>query len=109
MKLNIPERILLLQILPVESDFVGLKVLQDLRNVLGFSEENHKEYEIKSVPTKDGTGTNFTWNDKGSEELEIEIGEKAQEIIKEQLEELDKEKKLKPQYFSVYEKFVQDK
>ena len=105
MKLTILERITLLQILPKEGDFITLKVLRDLGSVLGFSEEDHKKYKIVQ------NGDRVTW-DNGKEEKdgsELEIGEKATEIIKEALLNMDKEKKLQANHMSVYEKFIQDK
>jgi len=103
MKLTIPERITLLQVLPKEGNFVTLKVLRKLKGLLGFSEEDYKKFNIKQ------TGDRISWNKQGGQEVEIEIGEKAAEIIKEALLGLDGEKKLKPEHFSVYEKFVQEK
>jgi len=103
MKLNIQERIALLQILPAEGDIVTLRVLGDMQKAIGFSEETIKKYDIV---TKD---QRVTWNAKGVEETEIELGEKATEIIKEALLKLDKEKKLNGSQITIYEKFVQDK
>jgi len=103
MKLNIQERIALLQILPAEGDIVTLRVLGDMQKAIGFSEETIKKYDIV---TKD---QRVTWNTKGVEETEIELGEKASEIIKEALLKLDKEKKLNGSQITIYEKFVQDK
>ena len=104
MKLNIHERVTLLQILPTEGDFTTLKILGDLQSALGFSEEDHKKFKIKQV---DST---ISWDPKeGVKEYEIELGDKATEIIKDALLDLDKNKKLKVGHFSVYEKFVQDK
>lgn len=104
MKLNVAERVALLQILPAEGDFTALKVLRDLQGKLGFSEEDHKKFRI--VRTAD----RVSWNpEEGAKEVEIELGDKAKEIVKDALLELDKNKKLRPEHFTVYEKFVQDK
>ena len=103
MKLTIQERIALLQILPKEGDFVTLKILQELRAVLGFSEEDYKTFEIVQENDR------VSWGKEGVKEIELEIGDKAKEIIKDALSELDKNKKLQPEHFGVYEKFVQDK
>jgi len=109
MKLNIQERIVLLQVLPAEGDFVTLKVLRDLRAVLGFSEEDHKKFKIETITDDEGKAS-ITWDFKvGAKETEVEMGDKAVEIVKESLKKLDEEKKLQPQHFSVYEKFIQDK
>ena len=100
MKLNVFERLMLLPILPKEGNFVTLKILRNLNSNLGLNEAEYKEFEIKQENDK------VTWNQKGNEEREIEIGEKATDIIVEALKELDKNKKLTERYFSLYEKFV---
>ena len=94
------ERLTLLSILPKEGNFVTLKVLRSLTSNLGLSESELKEFDVKQNDQQ------VTWNEKGNEEREIEIGEKATDIIVEALKKLDDEKKLTEQHFSVYEKFV---
>jgi len=104
MKLNVPERVALLQVLPAEGDFTTLKILRDLQAKLGFSEEDHKKFKIVRADDR------VSWDPKeGAKEVKIELGDKAKEIIKDALLDLDKEKKLTPAQFTIYEKFVQDK
>jgi len=100
MKLNVFERLVLLPILPKEGNFVTLKILRDLNSKLSLSEADFKEFEVTQKDDK------VTWNQKGNEEREIEIGAKATSIICEALEELNKNKKLTERYFSLYEKFI---
>ena len=99
MKLNILERIGLLQILPQQGSFVTLRIVNDLQNTLGFTENELKENNIKQ--TDDGR---TTWD--SNSEKEIPIGEKATEMIAEALKELDEGKKLQSQHYTLYEKFV---
>lgn len=104
MKLNVAERISLLQILPSEGDFTTLRVLRELQGKLGFSEADWKKFKLERVEDR------VQWDIKeGAKDVEIEMGEKALEIIKDALVKLDKSKKLTSQLISVYEKFVQDK
>ncbi len=105
MKLNIVDRLTCLGVLPQEGDFVTLKIVRDLQSKLGFTEEELKECEIVSDPETQSV----KWNEKGAVEKEIVIGEKAMDLIVEALEKLNKDKKLKPQHFSVFEKFVENK
>jgi hypothetical protein len=129
MKLNVFERTQVLSILPNEGDFIFLKVLRDTQDKVGFTEKEIAEFNIKSVKVEKGIRN--TWgpseekdkkgkrlftdeqNEKFAkaviEEREIEFGEKAFEIVKTALTELDKTKKLTPAQFTIYEKFVQDK
>jgi len=100
MKMNVLERLMLLGILPKESNFATLMIVKNLTSNLGLSEEDYKEFEIKQEENQ------IIWNQKGNEEREIKIGEKATDIIIESLKKLDEEKKLTEQHFSLYEKFV---
>ena len=104
MKLNVLERLMVLQILPKESNFVTLGIVFDLQKELTLTEEEIKEFEVVMVPDK---GAN--WNEKGKEEREIKIGEKAADIIVEALKKINAEKKITPQLMSLYEKFVEVK
>ena len=100
MNLNVFERLMALSILPKEGSFVTLKVLRGLTSNLGLSEKELKDFEITQEDQQ------VKWNEKGNEETEIEVGEKATDIVIEALKQLDKDKKLTEQYFSLYEKFV---
>ena len=115
MKLNVPERLILLQVVPKEGSFLTLKVIRDLTSTLALSDEEFKEFNVlqdKSQPTLESPegediGPNkITWNEKGLEEREVEIGEKATDIIVEALKKLDQDKKLEQRHLSLYEKFI---
>ena len=111
MKLTLSERIILLGILPAEGDFTTLGILRNLRENLSLTEEENKEHEVMVIPNpkNDGSAT-YQWKPESAKiEFEIEIGDKAKSIVKEQLLKLDKEKKMLPQHMSLYEKFVQEK
>ena len=99
MKLNILERITLIDLLPKEGNFQTLKSLRVLREELSFSEEENKDFEIKIE------GDSVTWKDQGQVK-EIEIGEILHAIIANQLKELDRTEKLIEQHMSLYIKFV---
>ena len=104
MKLNLSERFALQKLLfKIEGDFLTIKIINQLRLDLAPSEEEIKEFEIQSEDGK------IFWNEKGIEEKEIPIGEKADKIIKEALEILDRSKKLTSGYLNIYEKFIINK
>ena len=107
MKLNVQERLMLLNILPKESDFITLKLVTKLQGELSFSEEEIKKLNFKSDVTKDGQPLK-TWDIKQEVIIEIEIGEKMTEIISEQLKKLNDEKKLGFNHFSLNEKFIKE-
>jgi hypothetical protein len=100
MKLNLLERILILGILPKETNFVTLRIIKDLEKSLSFTEEEIKEYNIRQE------GQNINWNIEGNVEKEIQIGEKATDIIVESLKKLNEQNKLTMQFFSTYDKFI---
>ena len=99
-KMNLMERLMVLNTLPKESNYATLKVINDLTQAIGVTEKEFKDFEINQ------TADNITWNEKGKEFKDFEIGEKAKSIIAEQLIKLDKENKLTGNLFSLYEKFV---
>ena len=100
MKLNLLERVTILGILPKEANFLNLKIIKDIQEAVSFTEKDFKEFDIKQTDGK------ITWNAKGTEEKEISIGEKATDIIVEALKELNKDKKLTANHYSLYVKFV---
>ena len=100
-KLDVRERLVLLSVLPQEGNFVTLKVVRELREGLSFNEDEIKQYKFVQVEGR------VTWYDKAEQVKEIEIGEKAMDIIKEALKKLNEGKKLKDEHFTIYEKFVE--
>uniref|UniRef100_A0A6M3LFR9 Uncharacterized protein n=1 Tax=viral metagenome TaxID=1070528 RepID=A0A6M3LFR9_9ZZZZ len=102
MELDVRERLILLSILPQEGNFITLKVMRQLREGLSFNEEELKQYSF--VQNED----RVTWDDKVEQVKEIEIGEKATDIIKESLKKLNETKKLKDEHYTIYEKFMGD-
>ena len=49
MKLNVSERLTLLQGLPQEGNFLTLKIIRDLTEVVGLNEKEFKEFGIKEA------------------------------------------------------------
>lgn len=97
MKLSVLERITLLGILPAEGDVITVRVLMKLKKDLGFTEQEIKDFNIKSA---DGQ---ITWSNAA--EVEIEVGERATDIVKDALKKLNDEKKLREELLPVYDKF----
>ena len=102
MKLNVIERLTILQILPRETDFSALKLIRDLNDKVGLSADDFKKFDVK---TDNGQ---VKWNKEGIKEVEIELKEKECDILVEALKGLDKQKKLSQCHLSLYEKFVKD-
>lgn len=132
MKLTIPERLVLVNILPVESDYTTLKLVRKLRESLSFSEEEHKQLNFRNrfdcpeckaevysaTPPKCENKdckmfnqymkqSNFlTWNEKANIVKDVHMGNKAKELLKSTLQKMSDEKKLNETYLDTYEKFV---
>jgi len=99
-KLNVGERIILLQILTKEGNFATLRIVRDLASKIGLSADDWTEFGIVQEDGK------VTWNEKGKEEVSIDFKQKEIEIITKELKEMDKESKLEFRHFSVFEKFA---
>lgn len=104
-KLSVYERLVLLNILPKEGNFITLKITRQLREGLSFNEKEIKELKLAIDPEKG----NATWNPSKDPNKEVEIGREAKKIIVESLEKLDKDAKLTQEHFSLFEKFVEGK
>jgi hypothetical protein len=100
MEFSIGERITLLSVLPPEGDLLTMRVVRDARNALGFTEEEHKLYQFKQ------SGNSITWS-HGEEKKDIPFGDKAKGIVKDALDKLSKDGKLRMEHLDLYDKFSQ--
>lgn len=104
MKLNLKERLVVLNSLPAQGDITTLRIIGDLRRNLSPTEQEYKDMKIIQ---KDAQSP-IEWDTKkGLEEVDIEIGEKATDIIVEALKKINDEKKLTEDHMSAYEKFIE--
>lgn len=101
MELSTFDRLILLNILPKEGDFTTLKIVRKLREDLSFSEEEHAALEFKQEEGR------VHWKQAGDVSKDVQIGEKASDVIAEVLKKLDKEKKLQDQHYRLFELFVE--
>jgi len=100
MILSVFERLILLNIMPKEGDITTIKIIRKLKDDLSFSEEEHTALQFKN---EDGQ---IMWKEDADIQKEIEIGEKASDIIAEALKSLNKAKKLTEAHISIYERFT---
>lgn len=101
--LSILDRINLLKILPTENNIMTMKIVKQLKDVLGFNEDDYKKYSIK-ITEKDGIQT-IIW-DTTIEKKDLEIGIKGIEIISKALKDLSNNNKLTEQHIELYDMFV---
>jgi hypothetical protein len=98
MKLSVLDRVVILTILPTTGDFTELRVLQDLRMNLGFTEKEVKKFNVRVE------GNQTLW-DK-NEEVDIPLGEKATDIVIASFKKMDAERQLSLEMMYTYEKFI---
>ncbi|KKL71579.1 hypothetical protein LCGC14_2093500 [marine sediment metagenome] len=103
MKLTVEERIVAIEILPKEGDFLTLKILRELREALGLNEQEKKKFGIKVVSQRNGTA-DISWEVNG--EAEVLLTEDKLELIRLPLRALEGQKILTEAHITLYEKFV---
>lgn len=100
MKLEVIERLVLLNALPKEGNFTTLKLIRKLREELSFSEEEHKALNFVQ------DGDRVKWNLQSGVVKDFEFGDVILKTVEDLLKKLDKENKLTDESFSLYEKFI---
>jgi hypothetical protein len=93
------DRVKILQILPPEGNIVTLRVTRDLAKKVGFTAEEHKEFEIQE---KDGM---VKWNEKAMILKPFELADVEFGLIKTKLDDRDSKGTLTPDMVPLYEKF----
>lgn len=102
MELAIGERIELLKLLPQASDFITLKIVQEMREQLGFSDEELTQAEIKE---NKAFGT-ITWQPEKGFTRDVNFGPAKRKVLADALVALDAAKALSPIHLRFYEEFV---
>lgn len=103
MKLTVEERIIAIEILPKEGNFLTLKILRELREALSLDAKEKKKFGIETKPLEDGS-FDISWGVNG--EVEIPLTEDKMELIRLPLRELEGQRRLTETHVSLYEKFV---
>lgn len=102
-ELGVIDRLALLDVLPVQGNYLTLKIVRELREDLSFTEEEHAQLQME--PSVEG-GTLI----KGDASLVVKLftpKRVAREIIVESLTKADREKRLTPDHLRVFELFVE--
>lgn len=100
MILNVRDRLGVLGVLPKEGDIVTLRIIRKLQEELSFTEKELKDFKIVQ---SDGR---LTWDASKDKGKEIEIGEKANDIIVLALSKLNEQKKLQLEQMELYDMFI---
>lgn len=103
MKLEVHERIGIINMLPKQSDYVGLQALRVAKEIISFNPEEQEFFELKI-----GDDGLWHWNGtKASERVaDLPIEKYVVEIIREKLADMNSKGELTDQYISLYEKFI---
>jgi hypothetical protein len=103
MKLEVHERISILNLLPQQANYVGVKALRKAKEIISFNEEEREFYGLHI--NEQG---NWEWEGaKASQRVaDIPIEQYIVETIREKLAEMDSKAALTDQYTSLYEKFI---
>lgn len=145
MKLNVLERLLLLQLLPESGNLTTITIVRKLRESLSFNEDEHEILQFRTLPNNnmqwrtpedwenftryelddgvqwsmlDGTFTfNGEWGDEAKKAeyaakcqelvidgVEIKLGKKARQEVKEWLKKLDEEDQVREAHYSLFTK-----
>lgn len=86
MKLSIKERLIFIALYPEKSDFLTQNILRDVSDKIKFSEEEIKEINLKFADNR------WTWDEDKNIEKDVEFTSVESDILKAQVERLDKEK-----------------
>ena len=104
MELTVKERILLADILPGSGDISTIRISNDLRNDLSFSEEEHDIYGFRSPEENPNA---IFWDMDAPQEKDIEIGKKASKLIEDALKKLDENGGVTVDHISLFDKFME--
>ena len=99
-ELRVAERLMLLNLLPQEGDITLLRVIREAQTVIGLSEEELAELELKQE------GERVFWKSEADVSKDIKIGPRILVLIEDKLKALSADNKLGIQQLALYEKFV---
>jgi hypothetical protein len=99
MRLTVLERLVLLNILPKEGDFLTLKTIREVREAIAFDADAE---EFGVTQESDGVHcANF------GAEKDIDLPPRVLPVIVSVLTDLNNQRHLTEQHFSLYEKFIE--
>ncbi len=101
MKLNVFERLMLLEILPHQGDITAIRIVRKLREELSFSEDEHKKLNFVQEDSL------LRWDDEVDSIKDVELGDKAREIIADAFTSISDKGGFTEQHLDVYERFAE--
>ena len=99
-KLNILERVLLMNMLPQKGNLVTCRATSNTAKILMITPEETAQYEVQNE------GGMTKWNEAGKEEKEFELPPSSVKAIRDTLNEMDAHENLPINAISLCEKFL---
>lgn len=108
MILEVYERLTLLDLLPKEDTYAGMKSIRRAREVLSLNQEEMTALDFKATPDESGQRMNIYLNPEKAVNAarDIPLDEYITNKIRTTLAELEKKGKIDDKTFSLFEKFV---
>ena len=95
MKLNVKDRLVITELLPNQDNIIGLTIAKDIRQKTEVGQIEATKIGLKIE------GTSFIWDDKKEKDKTIEFTDAELELLKSQINELDKQKAIKSNMLSL--------
>ena len=94
-KLSIKDRLVIVELLPVQGNIIDLTISKDIRQKAEVGQMEATRIGLKIE------GTSFIWDDKKEKDKTIEFTNAELELLKSQINELDKQKTIKSNMLSL--------
>jgi len=110
MKLGIHERFALLNLLPIEESYPGMRDVVEFKMLLNLTGDEEKEIELKRSVDPQSNRVQMGWNPLLAESVvvDIPVSHYIFNLIRDILRRLSDTKKIREDQLSLYEKFVMD-
>jgi len=102
MKLNISERLTLVNLVPEKGNFVTMSIVEGLRLILYPSEAEVKKFELKQQERL------LTWNEEGTKKIDIKLTDLQKKFLMDRLEERSKDDSLDFSQYSIFKRFKEE-
>lgn len=103
MKLNIQERLTLVNLVPEKGNFITMSIVDGLRTILYPSEAEVKKFDLKQDERL------LTWNEEGSKKIEIKLTDSQKDFLMNRLEEKSAANELDLSQYSIYKRLKDEK
>jgi hypothetical protein len=88
MKLTIKDRVVMPSLYPKESNIVNQILVKDIKEKVELTQPELKEIDFKPM------GTHYSWDMKKAKDKKVDFTEAELDLLKNEIDKLDKEKKI---------------